>query len=84
MGVDTSSSRTHSEGMATEETARVALHEGRAAADELAEALAGVGIVLPSLSGAFPTVNGGALVDLGSCSTAVALKLARIVTAARR
>ncbi|MFF9070550.1 hypothetical protein ACF09E_34910 [Streptomyces sp. NPDC014891] len=66
-----------------ERTAREtgALRAGEAAAAGLKEALARVGIVIPSLNGGFP-VNGTGRVELGGCNAGVATRLAEVLNAA--
>ncbi|MEV6332235.1 hypothetical protein [Streptomyces sp. NPDC051909] len=57
------------------------LRAGEAAAAALQEALARVGIVVPSLRPSLP-VNGTAFVELGGCSAGTAVRLAEVLTAA--
>ena len=58
-----------------------ALRAGDAAAAGLREALARVGVVIPSLAGGFP-VQGTGRVELGGCNAGVATKLAEVLNAA--
>ncbi|MFE7656328.1 hypothetical protein ACFU6M_26130 [Streptomyces bottropensis] len=66
-----------------ERTAREtdAMRAGEAAAKGLKEALARVGIVIPSLNGGFP-VNGNGRVELGGCNAGVATRLAEVLNTA--
>ncbi|MGD6757265.1 hypothetical protein [Streptomyces sp. BH105] len=57
------------------------LRAGEAAAAGLREALARVGVVLPSLLGGFP-VQGNGRVELGGCNAGVATTLAEVLNAA--
>lgn len=59
-----------------------AVRAATAAAAGLKEALARVGIVIPSLRAGEPVVDGSAFVDLGGCNAGTAVKLAEIVNAA--
>ncbi|MFI9214262.1 hypothetical protein ACIGW7_39800 [Streptomyces sp. NPDC053253] len=58
-----------------------AMRAGDAAAKGLKEALARVGIVIPSLAGGFP-VNGSGRVELGGCNAGTATRLAEVLNAA--
>lgn len=58
-----------------------AMRAGDAAAAGLKEALARVGIVIPSLKAGFP-VNGNGRVELGGCHAGTATKLAEVLNAA--
>ncbi|MFF2572668.1 hypothetical protein [Streptomyces sp. NPDC058084] len=58
-----------------------ALRAGDVAAAGLKEALARVGIVIPSLHGGFP-VNGSGRVELGGCNAGTATRLAEVLNAA--
>lgn len=58
-----------------------ALRAGESAVRGLREALARVGIVLPSVRASMP-VNGQGHVDLGGCSAGTAVRLAEAVNAA--
>lgn len=58
-----------------------ALREGAAAAEALRQALARVGVVIPSLRGDQPVV-GRPMVNLGGCTAEVATALAAVATAA--
>ncbi|WP_274919434.1 hypothetical protein [Streptomyces sp. WZ-12] len=58
-----------------------ALRAGKTAATSLQEALARVGIVIPSLRAGYP-VNGNAHVELGGCNADTATKLAKIINGA--
>ncbi|MEU8623158.1 hypothetical protein [Streptomyces sp. NPDC048623] len=66
-----------------ERTAREldALRAGDVAAAGLREALARVGIVIPSLAADLP-VNGNGFVRLGGCNAGTAVRLAEVLTAA--
>ncbi|WP_344287980.1 hypothetical protein [Streptomyces synnematoformans] len=57
------------------------LRAGEAAAGGLREALARVGVTVPSLAGGFP-VQGNGRVHLGICNAGVATKLAEVLNAA--
>ncbi|WP_374987161.1 hypothetical protein [Streptomyces fradiae] len=58
-----------------------ALRAGEAAAKGLREALARVGVIIPSLTGGFP-VNGSGRVELGGCNAGTATRLAEVLNAA--
>lgn len=58
-----------------------ALRAADVAAAGLKEALARVGIVIPSLQAGFP-VNGNGYVELGGCNAGTATKLAEVLNAA--
>lgn len=58
-----------------------ALRAGDVATAALKEALARVGMTLPSLTSGYP-VGGRAFVELGGCSAGTAVQLAEIITAA--
>ncbi|MEU6946575.1 hypothetical protein ABZ957_15305 [Streptomyces sp. NPDC046316] len=66
-----------------ERTAREtdALRAGEVAAAGLKEALARVGVVIPSLQAGFP-VNGNGRVELGGCNAGLATRLAEVLNAA--
>ncbi|WSR73684.1 hypothetical protein OG452_34995 (plasmid) [Streptomyces sp. NBC_01197] len=58
-----------------------ALRAGDVAVAGLKEALARVGIVIPSLQAGFP-VNGSGRVELGGCNAGTATRLAEVINAA--
>lgn len=58
-----------------------AMRAGEAAAKGLKEALARVGIVIPSLGEGLP-VNGNGRVELGGCNAGLATRLAEILNTA--
>ncbi|GGW24471.1 hypothetical protein [Streptomyces alanosinicus] len=58
-----------------------ALRAGHAAAAGLKEALARVGVVIPSLRASQP-VSGSGFVELGGCSAGTAITLAEVINSA--